>query len=51
MDGLVSVNWRYLPASTLAGDTIGYHWVDEGSFLRDKCGIVSHKMKGARVLL
>ena len=29
MEGLVSVDWRYLPASTLGGDTIGYHWVDE----------------------
>jgi len=27
MVGLVSVDWRYLPASTLGGDTIGYHWV------------------------
>jgi hypothetical protein len=26
MDGLVSVDWRYLPASTLGGDTIGYIW-------------------------
>jgi hypothetical protein len=24
MDGLVSVDWRYLPASTLGGDTIGW---------------------------
>jgi serine phosphatase RsbU (regulator of sigma subunit) len=28
MEGVVSVDWRYLPASTLGGDTIGYHWVD-----------------------
>ena len=28
MDGPVSVDWRYLPASTLGGDSIGYHWVD-----------------------
>jgi serine phosphatase RsbU (regulator of sigma subunit)/predicted ATPase len=28
MEGAVSVDWRYLPASTLGGDTIGYHWVD-----------------------
>jgi predicted ATPase/energy-coupling factor transporter ATP-binding protein EcfA2 len=26
--GLVSVDWRYVPASTLGGDTIGYHWLD-----------------------
>jgi serine phosphatase RsbU (regulator of sigma subunit) len=29
IDGLVSVDWRYIPASTLGGDTIGYHWVDD----------------------
>lgn len=29
LEGLVSVDWRYLPASTLGGDTLGYHWVDE----------------------
>ena len=29
MYGSVSVDWRYLPASTLGGDTIGYHWVDD----------------------
>ena len=28
LEGLVSVDWRYLPASELGGDTIGYHWVD-----------------------
>lgn len=27
--GLVSVDWRYVPASTLGGDIIGYHWLDE----------------------
>ena len=28
LSGSVSVDWRYLPASDLGGDTIGYHWVD-----------------------
>ena len=27
--GWCPVDWRYLPASTLGGDTLGYHWVDE----------------------
>ena len=27
-DGPVAVDWRYIPSSTLGGDTIGYHWVD-----------------------
>jgi sigma-B regulation protein RsbU (phosphoserine phosphatase) len=29
MRGPVEVDWRYIPASTLGGDTIGYHWIDE----------------------
>ncbi len=28
MSGSVSIDWRYIPASTLGGDTIGYHWLD-----------------------
>jgi tetratricopeptide (TPR) repeat protein len=28
MDGPIGVDWRYIPASTLGGDTLGYHWVD-----------------------
>jgi serine phosphatase RsbU (regulator of sigma subunit)/predicted ATPase len=27
MDGVVSVDWRYVPASTLGGDIICYHWL------------------------
>jgi hypothetical protein len=29
MVGPVSVDWRSLPAATLGGDTLGYHWVDD----------------------
>ncbi len=28
MEGPVSVDWRYIAASTLGGDSIGYYWVD-----------------------
>jgi serine phosphatase RsbU (regulator of sigma subunit) len=28
LEGAVAVDWRYVPSSTLGGDTIGYHWVD-----------------------
>ncbi|MEI9898635.1 MAG: SpoIIE family protein phosphatase [Chthoniobacter sp.] len=28
MEGPVAVHWRYVPSSTLGGDTLGYHWVD-----------------------
>jgi hypothetical protein len=27
--GKAAVDWRYLPSSTLGGDTIGYHWIDD----------------------
>lgn len=26
--GAVSVDWRYIPSSTLGGDTLGFHWLD-----------------------
>ena len=29
MDGLVSIDWRYVPSSDLGGDSIGYHWIDD----------------------
>lgn len=29
MRGAVWIDWCYVPASTLGGDTMGYHWVDE----------------------
>lgn len=28
MEGKIAVDWRYIPASTLGGDTVGYHWID-----------------------
>jgi sigma-B regulation protein RsbU (phosphoserine phosphatase) len=35
------VNWRYRPSSELAGDSFGYHWIDDEHFaiyLLDVCG-------------
>ncbi|HEY2586809.1 MAG TPA: SpoIIE family protein phosphatase [Tepidisphaeraceae bacterium] len=28
MNGPVWIDWRYIPSSSLGGDTIGYHWLD-----------------------
>ena len=47
MDGLVSVNWRYLPASTLAGDTIGYHWVDDDHLALYLVDVTGHGLDAA----
>ncbi len=28
IDCPVAIDWRYIPSSSLGGDTIGYHWID-----------------------
>jgi serine phosphatase RsbU (regulator of sigma subunit) len=47
MDGLVCVDWRYLPASTLGGDTIGYHWVDENHLALYLLDVTGHGLDAA----
>jgi predicted ATPase len=47
MDGLVSVDWRYLPASTLGGDTIGYHWVDSDHLALYLIDVTGHGLDAA----
>jgi serine phosphatase RsbU (regulator of sigma subunit)/predicted ATPase len=47
MEGLVSVDWRYLPASTLGGDTIGYHWVDEDHLALYLIDVTGHGLDAA----
>ena len=47
MDGLVSVDWRYVPASTLGGDTIGYHWVDEDHLVFYLIDVTGHGLDSA----
>jgi sigma-B regulation protein RsbU (phosphoserine phosphatase) len=40
-EGPLRANWRFVPSTTLGGDALGYHWVDEDSFaiyLVDVCG-------------
>ena len=39
--GDVTTAWRYVPSTTLGGDSFGYHWIDEDHFalyLLDVCG-------------
>ena len=47
MNGLVSVDWRYLPASTLGGDTIGYHWVDDDHLALYLIDVTGHGLDSA----
>src|SRR6202011_261576 len=47
MDGPVSVDWRYRPASTLGGDTIGYHWVDEDHLALYLIDVTGHGLDAA----
>ena len=40
-EGPVKADWRFVPSTTLGGDGLGYHWLDEDSFaiyLVDVCG-------------
>jgi serine phosphatase RsbU (regulator of sigma subunit) len=47
MMGPVSVDWRYLPASDLGGDTIGYHWVDDGHLAFYLIDVTGHGLDAA----
>ncbi len=47
MEGVVSVDWRYLPASTLGGDTIGYHWVDNDHLALYLIDVTGHGLDAA----
>lgn len=40
-EGPLTADWRFVPSSTLGGDSLGYHWLDEDSlaiYLIDVCG-------------
>ena len=40
-EGPVRADWRFMPSTTLGGDSLGYHWLDEDSlaiYLIDVCG-------------
>jgi predicted ATPase/energy-coupling factor transporter ATP-binding protein EcfA2 len=47
MIGSVSVDWRYLPASHLGGDTIGYHWVDSDHLAFYLIDVTGHGLDAA----
>lgn len=45
--GVVSVDWRYVPSSTLGGDTIGYHWLDEDNLALYLIDVTGHGLDAA----
>ena len=47
MDGLVSVGWRYVPSSTLGGDTIGDHWLDKDHLALYLIDVTGHGLDSA----
>lgn len=41
MDDEIKTDWRFIPSTSLGGDSFGYHWLDENYFamyLLDVCG-------------
>jgi serine phosphatase RsbU (regulator of sigma subunit)/energy-coupling factor transporter ATP-binding protein EcfA2 len=47
MEGKVAVNWRYIPSSTLGGDTIGYHWIDDDHIALYLVDVTGHGLDSA----
>ena len=46
-DGPVIVDWRYIPSTTLGGDTIGYHWVDQDHLALYLIDVTGHGLDSA----
>lgn len=47
MHGRISVDWRYVPASTLGGDIIGYHWLDRDHLAFYLIDVTGHGLDSA----
>jgi len=47
MDGAVSIDWRYIPSSSLGGDTIGYHWIDDDHLALYLIDVTGHGLDAA----
>jgi serine phosphatase RsbU (regulator of sigma subunit) len=47
MEGPVTIDWRYIPASTLGGDTMGYHWIDEDHLALYLIDVTGHGLDSA----
>jgi len=47
MDGPVSIDWRYIPSSSLGGDSIGYHWIDADHLALYLVDVTGHGLDSA----
>ncbi len=47
LQGKVAVDWRYIPSSTLGGDTIGYHWIDDDHLALYLVDVTGHGLDSA----
>jgi predicted ATPase len=45
--GVVSIDWRYVPSSTLGGDTIGFHWLDDEHLALYLIDVTGHGLDAA----
>lgn len=46
-DSPVAVDWRYIPSSTLGGDIMGYHWVDDDHLALYLLDVTGHGLDSA----
>jgi predicted ATPase len=46
-DGLITVDWRYVPSSTLGGDIIGYHWLNREHLALHLLDVTGHGLDSA----
>ena len=47
IEGPVSIDWRYIPSSTLGGDAIGYHWLDRKHLALFLIDVTGHGLDAA----
>ncbi len=43
----MAIDWRYIPASTLGGDTLGYHWIDDAHLALYLIDVTGHGLDSA----
>lgn len=47
MERPLTINWKYVPSSTLGGDTIGYHWIDDEHLALYLIDVTGHGLDSA----
>lgn len=47
LTGPISIDWRYIPAGDLAGDSLGYHWIDADHLAMYVLDVTGHGLDAA----